>query len=96
MELYRKANVFERVLSLYCSPQLSTKLRHKILQAVYRAVQAGGSMTLITRAGILSWIQIRTSLSANDMPVLHALKMAMVESSDVAEVEVWKTRLQKS
>ena len=96
MELYRRANVFERVLSLYCSPQLSTKLRHKILQVVYRAVQAGGSMTLITRAGVLSWIEIQTSLNAKDMAVLDALKMAMVESSDVAEVEVWKTRVQKS
>jgi nucleolar pre-ribosomal-associated protein 1 len=95
MELYRRANVFERVLSLYCSPQ-ATKFQPKILQAVYRAVQVGGSLTLITRTGILSWIEIQISSSTKNVVILHALKTAMEKSSDFREVETWKARLNKS
>lgn len=92
MELYRKTNVFEHMLSLYCSPQLPAKSQHKILQIVHRAVQVGGAMTLITRAGILSWIEIQMSSSARDIAVLQALKTAIENSSDFAEVEAWKLR----
>ena len=95
MELYRKANVFERVLSLYCSPQLPTKIQYKILQVVFRAVQVGGSMTLITRAGVLSWLDVQVSSSTKDTGVLHALKSAIEGASDSAEVESWKTRSTK-
>jgi nucleolar pre-ribosomal-associated protein 1 len=96
MELYRKANVFERILSLYTSPQISTKVQHKILQLVYRAVQVGGSMTLITRAGILSWIDIQIAITkGQDTGVLPALKSAIEGSIDRMEVEAWKTRSTK-
>lgn len=93
MELYRKSNVFERILSLYCSPQLSTKTRHKILQVAYRAVQVGGSMTLITRAGILGWIDIQVAVAnGQDTGALKALKSAIESSTNQEEVEAWKTR----
>ena len=95
MELYRKANVFERILSLYCSPQISTKAQHKVLEVVYRAVQVGGSMTLITRAGILSWIDIQVLSDTKYTRVLQALKSALEGSSDPMEVEAWKTRSAK-
>jgi nucleolar pre-ribosomal-associated protein 1 len=96
MELYRKANVFERILSLYTSPQVSTKIQHKIIQVVYRAVQVGGSMTLITRAGVLSWIDIQLAVTkGQDTGVLLALKSAIDGSIDRMEVEAWKTRSTK-
>jgi nucleolar pre-ribosomal-associated protein 1 len=96
MELYRKANVFERILSLYTSPQISTKIRQKIIQVVYRAVQVGGSMTLITRAGILSWIDIQIAVAkGQDTSALPALKSAIERSVDRMEVEAWKTRSTK-
>ena len=96
MELYRKANVFERILSLYCSPQGSTKLRRKVLQVVYRAVQVGGSMTLITRAGILSWLDLQLAVAKGlDTGVIQALKSAVDSSSDSAEIEAWKVRSTK-
>jgi nucleolar pre-ribosomal-associated protein 1 len=96
MELYRKANVFERILSLYASPQISAKIQHKIIQVVYRAIQAGGSMTLITRAGILSWIDIQLAVTrGQDTGVFQALKSAIEGSIDRMEAEAWKTRSTK-
>jgi len=96
MELYRKANVFERILSLYTSPQISTELQHKTLQVVYRAVQVWGGMTLITRAGILSWIDIQIAVTkGQDTGILLALKSAIEHSVDRMEVEAWKTRSTK-
>ena len=96
MELYRKANVFERILSLYTSPQISVKIQHKIIQVVYRAIQVGGSMTLITRAGILSWIDIQLAVTrGQDTGVFQALKSAIEGSIDRMEVEAWKTRSTK-
>jgi hypothetical protein len=49
-------------------------------------------MTLITRAGILSWIEIQMSSNARDTTVLQALKTAIENSSDSVEVEAWKLR----
>jgi nucleolar pre-ribosomal-associated protein 1 len=96
MELYRKANVFERILSLHTSPQISTKIQHKIIQVVCRAIQVGGSMTLITRAGILSWIDIQLAVTrGQDTGILQALKSAIEGSIDRMEVEAWKTRSTK-
>jgi nucleolar pre-ribosomal-associated protein 1 len=96
MELYRKANVFERILSLYTSPQISAKLQHKILQVVYRAVQVGGSMTLVTRTGILSWIDTQIAVTkGQDTGVLLAFKSAIEGSIDRMEMEAWKTRSTK-
>jgi hypothetical protein len=52
-------------------------------------------MTLITRAGMLSWIEIHMSASGRDTFVLQALKSAIEGSSDPVEVEAWKTRSTK-
>jgi hypothetical protein len=53
-------------------------------------------MTLITRAGVFSWIETRTSSSIKDTGILEALKMALERLSSPVEVEAWKTRLTKS
>ncbi len=92
MELYRKANVFERILSLYSSPHVPSKTRTKILQVVHRAVQVGGSMTLVTRVGVLSWLDNQSTAAGSDAGVLRALKTAVEDSGDREEVEEWKSR----
>ena len=72
------------------------KIQHKIIQVVYRAIQVGGSMTLITRAGILSWIDIQLAVTrGQDTGVFQALKSAIEGSIDRMEVEAWKTRSTK-
>ncbi|KAJ6184929.1 hypothetical protein N7519_006230 [Penicillium mononematosum] len=90
MEVYRRANVFERILSLYQSPTLGPAARRKILHIVYRAAQVGGSTTLITRSGVISWIQIQAAeAGAKEAPQLAALARALYETCDRERVDGW-------
>ncbi|OQE44460.1 hypothetical protein PENCOP_c002G05866 [Penicillium coprophilum] len=90
MEVYRRANVFERILSLYQSPTLVPGARRKILQIVYRAAQVGGSTTLITRSGVISWIQIQAAeADAKEAAQLAALARALYETCDRERVDAW-------
>ncbi|CAI7594052.1 unnamed protein product [Penicillium viridicatum] len=90
MEVYRRANVFERILSLYQSPTLGPAARRKILHIVYRAAQVGGSTTLITRSGVISWIQIQAAeANPKEAAQLAALARALYEKCDRERVDSW-------
>ncbi|KAJ5527448.1 Nucleolar pre-ribosomal-associated protein 1 N-terminal [Penicillium frequentans] len=92
MEIYRRANVFERILSLYQSPSMNDSTRRKILHIIYRATQVGGSTTLITRAAVMSWIQVQTSeveSSGKQAGLLAALARTLYETADRERIETW-------
>jgi nucleolar pre-ribosomal-associated protein 1 len=90
MEIYRRANVFERILSLYQSSSIGTEARKKILHIVFRAAQVGGSTTLITRAAIISWIQVQiTEANAKEAALLSTLARKLYEMSDRERVDAW-------
>jgi nucleolar pre-ribosomal-associated protein 1 len=90
MEVYRRSNVFERILSLYQSPTLGPAARRKILHVVYRAAQVGGSTTLITRSGVISWIQIQVAeANAKEAAQLAALAQSLYETCDRERVDSW-------
>ena len=90
MEVYRRANVFERILSLYQSPGLDASSRRKILHIIYRAAQVGGSTTLITRAAVISWIQAQAAeADGKEIALLSALARALYEKSDRERVHAW-------
>jgi nucleolar pre-ribosomal-associated protein 1 len=90
MEIYRRANVFERVLAFYESPSAGFSAKRKVLHLVYRAVQVQGSTTLITRAGIISWIQCQLpEVTGRDASVLTVMAQSLYESSDRDRAETW-------
>ena len=90
MEVYRRTNVFERILALYQSPSLSPSARRTILHIIYRATQVGGSTTLITRAAIISWIQVRLAeADAKETSMLAALAQVIYQTSDRERVNAW-------
>ncbi|KAJ5098703.1 hypothetical protein N7532_005704 [Penicillium argentinense] len=90
MDIYRRANVFERILSLYQAPSIGPAARKKILHILYRAAQVGGSTTLITRAAVIPWIQLQMIDSdAKEADLLSALARAIYESSDRERVDAW-------
>ena len=89
MDLYWRGNVFERFLSLYASGQLPVRLRKKILHLVFRASQVGGSTTLVTRGGILSWIEIQLALHDGNDVILRNLAEYLYEACDKEKVNVW-------
>lgn len=90
MEVYRRANVFERILALYQSPTLGEAARRKILHVVYRAAQVGGSTTLITRSAAITWIRVTLcAASDKEASLLRALAQKLYETCDQARVDAW-------
>ena len=89
MDLYWRGNVFERFLSLYSSSHLPTTLRKKILHLVFRASEIGGSTTLVTRAGVLSWLETQLALHDVNDVILRGLAEHLYEACDQEKVNAW-------
>ncbi|KAL2830924.1 ribosome 60S biogenesis N-terminal-domain-containing protein [Aspergillus cavernicola] len=90
MEIYRRANVFERVFSFYNSPSAGFSAKKNILHLLYRAVQVQGGTTLITRAGIVSWIQSQLpAVTDKDASTLTAMAQSLYQSSDPDRADKW-------
>ncbi|RAH69186.1 NPA1/URB1 family protein [Aspergillus aculeatinus CBS 121060] len=90
MDIYRRANVFERSLSYYEAPSAAHSVKRKILQLLYRTTQVQGSTTLITRAGIMSWIQSQIpAVTAKETPTFTAIAHSLQRTSDSDRVEKW-------
>ncbi|PLB42204.1 NPA1/URB1 family protein [Aspergillus candidus] len=90
MEIYRRANVFERILAFYESPGTGFAARRKILHIIYRATQVGGSTTLITRAGIIGWVQGQILTGpAKETPTFKAMADSLRPTSGEDRVAKW-------
>ena len=56
--LYRKRSVFGNVLTLYTSANTTDRARDKILELLWNAAAVeGGATTLLTRNGVVAWIE---------------------------------------
>lgn len=90
MDIYRRANVFERVLSFYESPNTGVTAKRSILHLLYRATQVQGSTTLITRAGIVSWIQSQVAaVNEKEAAVFSAMAQSLHQTSDQDRAAKW-------
>lgn len=89
MDIYRRSGTFERLLSLYNSPNLSDGLRKKILHLVFRVSEIGGSTTLLTRAAAISWIQSQVSIRDSQSRILRALAGELYKNCDQEWINRW-------
>lgn len=89
MNLYRRAGVFERLLSLYNSPVTMESSKKKILHLLYRACEVGSSTTLLTRSGIMSWIQGEVSSHGSNKYILKPLANELYKGCDTGWVDSW-------
>uniref|UniRef100_A0A093V1K5 Uncharacterized protein C14G10.02 n=1 Tax=Talaromyces marneffei PM1 TaxID=1077442 RepID=A0A093V1K5_TALMA len=89
LNIYRRANVFEHILSIYNAPSSNAAMKKKILHLLFRVTQVGGGTTLITRAAALSWIQSCVASSDIYATLLKELAQAIYESSDGERVGDW-------
>jgi nucleolar pre-ribosomal-associated protein 1 len=89
LEIYRRANVFEHILSLYNTSTLNKSVKSKILHLLFRATQVGGGTTLITRAAVMSWMESRIAASDSETTLLANLARAAYDTSDKARVDAW-------
>ncbi len=84
--------ILERILALAGNPYLRTPLRMQILRVLYRASGIeGGSTTLATRFGIVSWLEEQRSLckDAEEARAYSALMRRIWQSCDQERVGTW-------
>ncbi|KAJ3530389.1 hypothetical protein NM208_g9349 [Fusarium decemcellulare] len=90
--IFHRKRWFEKILALGANPYLRVNLRTRLLRLLYRATCIeGGSTTLVTRFGILSWLDAqRTACEAGEeVDVLVALMKRIWETCDQEKVKVW-------
>lgn len=89
MELYRRCRILERLFSITESSFLPQICLEKIIELLCRCTYVGGSSTLITRYGLLSWIcsQIKTGL--RDHSILRQLAWRAYDTCDKERVDCW-------
>ncbi|EGX94696.1 ribosome biogenesis protein Urb1 [Cordyceps militaris CM01] len=90
--VFHRKRWFEKVLALAANPYLRANLRTRILRIVYRATCIdGGSTTLITRFGVVSWLDGQRAACAlpDDAAVYAALMRRTWETCDQGRVTAW-------
>ena len=79
----------EKILSVYESLLGHQNCWREVTNMLHMYTYVGGSTTLITRCGILSWIEYRMAMAGPDQFVLARLKVRIWESCDRDRVEDW-------
>ncbi|KAI0014437.1 ribosome 60S biogenesis N-terminal-domain-containing protein [Xylariaceae sp. FL0662B] len=89
--LFHRRRVFERLLALLGNPYLGPNLRTQVLRIVYRATAIeGGSDTLITRFGAVSWLAARSyGDAAEERAVCRALIARLWDTCDRKRIAAW-------
>ncbi|KAM0323499.1 hypothetical protein ACHAQA_008779 [Verticillium albo-atrum] len=82
---------FEKILALAGNPYLRTNLTTRVLRIVYRATCIeGGSTTLATRFGVVSWLEAQEAAWGGDEAALcRALRRRVWETCDQERVGAW-------
>ena len=91
LTVFHKKLWFEKILALGSNPHLRQNLRTRIMRIVYRASEIeGGSTTLITRFGVVSWLDAqRGSAVGTEKGMLGALMRRVWETADQERVTRW-------
>lgn len=90
--LFHRRKVFERLFALTCNPFMGPGLRTQVLRIVYRATSIeGGSDTLITRFGAVSWLlaQRDAATDPTERGIYQALIRRLWETCDQKRIEAW-------
>ena len=89
MEILRRVEVFEEVMSLYESPAANEQVREKVMEILWRVTFVSeGSSTSITRTGVLAWLDMM-SKAGDDGGMETALKKRILETCDRERIEKW-------
>ncbi|KAK7958371.1 hypothetical protein PG988_013219 [Apiospora saccharicola] len=88
--VFHKRKVFERILVLMSNPYMGPNLRTQILRIIYRATTVeGGSDTLVTRFGGVSWLSAQGFTSHTDGDVCRALAKRLCATCSPERLEAW-------
>ena len=88
LEILRKTGVFEKTMALSSSSGISrhSQVRQRVLELLWRVTFVdGGSTTLVTRTGILAWLD----MMREDTRVATELRVRILQTCDSKKVEEW-------
>ncbi|KAF8251300.1 hypothetical protein K440DRAFT_91482 [Wilcoxina mikolae CBS 423.85] len=90
LALYRKRNIFGKILSLCTSPNCTERAKEKVVELLWNvpAIE-GGATTLITRNGAVAWIEQQVGVSQRHDMVLKRLVARLFEGSAKKHVIEW-------
>ena len=89
--MIRNHGSLEHIFTLFDSPSSSKEVDELILGILWRIAAVGGSDTLITRFGIVSWIQSQVAISQNHRTELLLLARKLNETCDTAKISEWSS-----
>jgi len=91
MELFRRSNILEQLLSHYGSRSCPASAKDKMVKLLLRATHVGGSTTLITRCGLIPWIQMMLDGHDARHRALRTLAARVYETCDQEKVAAWSS-----
>jgi nucleolar pre-ribosomal-associated protein 1 len=91
MEYFRKSNIVEQLLDHYESRSCNAAAKEKILRLLLRATHVEGSTTLVTRCGLLPWIQMMLDNQDPRHRTLKALASRVYDTCDQDRVKEWSS-----
>jgi nucleolar pre-ribosomal-associated protein 1 len=77
------------VLDLFASPSAPKGVKEGVLKVVYRVAAVGGATSLVTRTGVLAWLEVRGKVGDVEGVTLEVLKRKVQDGIDGTRVEVW-------
>lgn len=89
LDVLRRGDVFEKAMALWTSPGAASHkfIRERALELLFRATCVeGGSNVLVTRSGVLSWLE---SIAITEGDVAKKLKERVLETCDAGRFEAW-------
>lgn len=92
MEIYRRCHILERLLCALASSSMPNTCNEKIINLLYHCSFVGGSSTLITRYGLLSWVNIMVKAghpAVSDVQNLKRLAIQVYETSEKGRIDDW-------
>jgi nucleolar pre-ribosomal-associated protein 1 len=90
LAIFHKRRVFEKILGLYGNPYVKQELRMKILQVIWRATDIeGGSETLLTRFGVVSWLKSQMAQSERSKLPATVLLERILSTCSKERVKSW-------
>jgi nucleolar pre-ribosomal-associated protein 1 len=89
VQLLLSRNCMEKVLDLFASPSAPKNVKEGVLRVVYRVAAVGGATSLVTRTGVLAWLEMREKVGDVEKVTLEVLRRKVEDGIDGGRVEVW-------
>ncbi|KAK5625031.1 hypothetical protein RRF57_000747 [Xylaria bambusicola] len=90
--LFHQRKVYEKLFTLVTNPYMGINLRTQVLRVLYRTTCiSGGSDTVITRFGALSWLVAQKAATTDDMEkrLYQAMISRLWETCDQKRIAIW-------